>query len=100
MTDVSGTWDAIINSPMGEQKVTLTLKQDGDAVTGTASGAQGSSDVQDGKVDGDTFTWKQDITVPMPMTLEGTTTVAGDEMTGAIKAGAFGDMPFKASKQG
>lgn len=99
MTDVSGTWDATINSPMGEQKVTLTLNQDGDTVTGTASGAQGSAEIAEGKVDGVTFTWKQDITVPMPMTLEGKTTVAGDEMTGAIKAGAFGDMPFKASKQ-
>ncbi len=100
MTDVSGTWDGTINSPMGEQKVTLTLNQDGDSVSGTAAGAQGAADIADGKIDGDTFTWKQDITVPMPMTLEGTATVGGDEMTGAIKAGAFGEMPFKASKQG
>ncbi|NNC73595.1 MAG: hypothetical protein HKN78_12070 [Sphingomonadaceae bacterium] len=100
MTDVSGTWDGTINSPMGEQKVTMTLNQDGDAVTGTAAGAQGAADIEDGKVDGDTFTWKQDITVPMPMTLEGTATVGGDSMTGAIKAGAFGEMPFKAEKQG
>ena len=100
MTDVSGTWDATISSPMGEQKATMTLNQDGDTVSGTAAGAQGSADIADGKVDGDTFTWKQDITVPMPMTLEGTATVAGDTMAGSIKAGAFGDMPFKAEKQG
>ena len=99
MTDVSGTWDATIKSPMGDQNATMTLNQDGNTVTGTSSGAQGSADIAEGKVEGDTFTWKQDITVPMPMTLEGNATVGGGEMTGSIKAGAFGDMPFKATKQ-
>jgi len=100
MTDVSGTWDSVVNSPMGEQKSTMTLSQDGDAVTGTNAGATGSADVQDGKIDGDTLTWKMDITVPMPMTLEGTAKVDGDAMNGTIKAGAFGEMPFTAKKTG
>jgi hypothetical protein len=100
MTDISGTWEGVVNSPMGEQKSTMTLSQDGDTVTGTNAGAQGSADIQDGKVDGNTFTWKMDITVPMPLTLEGTATVEGDAMSGSIKAGAFGDMPFKATKTG
>ena len=77
----------------------VLIAGDGDTVTGTAAGAQGSADIAEGKVDGNTFTWKQDITVPMPMTLEGTATVEGDSMAGNIKAGAFGEMPFKASKQ-
>lgn len=100
MTDVSGTWDAVVNSPMGEQKSTMTLSQDGDTVTGTNAGANGSVDIYDGKIDGDTLTWKMDITVPMPLTLEGTATADGDSMSGKIKAGAFGDMPFTASKTG
>ena len=100
MTDVTGTWDAVVNSPMGEQKSTMTLNQEGDTVTGTNAGAQGSVDIQEGKVDGDTFTWKMDITVPMPLTLEGNATVEGDTMAGNIKAGAFGDMPFTAKKTG
>jgi hypothetical protein len=85
---------------MGEQKSTMTLVQDGSSVTGSNAGAQGSVDIQDGNVDGDTFTWKMDITVPMPMTLEGTATVDGDAMSGTIKAGAFGEMPFSAKKSG
>jgi hypothetical protein len=100
MTDVTGIWDAVVNSPMGEQKSTMTLNQEGDTVTGTNAGATGSADVQEGKVDGNTLTWKMDITVPMPLTLEGTATVEGEAMTGSIKAGAFGDMPFKATKTG
>lgn len=98
MTDVSGTWNSVVNSPMGEQKSTMTLSQDGDTVTGTNAGAQGSAEIQDGKIDGNTLTWKMDITVPMPLTLEGTATVEGDTMTGSIKAGAFGSMPFTASR--
>jgi hypothetical protein len=78
----------------------MTLNQEGDTVTGTNAGATGSADVQEGKVDGNTLTWKMDITVPMPLTLEGTATVEGEAMTGSIKAGAFGDMPFKATKTG
>lgn len=100
MTDVSGSWEGVVNSPMGEQKSTMTLAQDGNSVTGSNAGAQGSVDIQDGNVDGDTFTWKMDITVPMPMTLEGTATVDGDAMSGTIKAGAFGEMPFSAKKSG
>lgn len=100
MTDVSGTWDSVVNSPMGEQKSTMTLTQDGDTVSGTNAGATGSADVKDGKIAGDTLTWKMDITVPMPMTLEGTAKVDGDSMAGTIKAGAFGEMPFKATKTG
>ena len=100
MTDVSGTWEAVVNSPMGEQKSTMTLKQDGDTVTGTNAGANGSVDIYDGKIDGDTLTWKMDITVPMPLTLEGTATVEGDAMSGKVKAGAFGDMPMSAKKSG
>jgi phage repressor protein C with HTH and peptisase S24 domain len=85
---------------MGEQKSTMTLSQDGDSVSGTNAGATGSADVKDGKIDGNTLTWKMDITVPMPMTLEGTATVDGDSMSGTIKAGAFGEMPFSATKTG
>lgn len=100
MTDVTGTWDCVVNSPMGEQKSTMTLTQQGDTVTGTNAGAMGSVDIQEGKVDGDKFTWKMDITVPMPLTLEGDVTVEGDKMAGNVKAGAFGNMPMTGERKG
>ena len=39
-----GTWNVTMNTPMGEQPGTLTLKQDGDSLSGALSGAQGTQD--------------------------------------------------------
>ena len=98
MSDVDGVWDTVTNTPMGQQKGTLTLKSDGSALEGTLSGAQGSIDIQDGAVDGNTATWKANITNPMPLTLEFTATVDGDEISGSVKLGAFGTASFKGTR--
>ncbi|UVO51599.1 hypothetical protein M0208_14205 [Sphingomonas sp. SUN019] len=90
---VDGTYDVIVKSPLGDQKSTLTVKSDGATFTGTNSGAMGSNDVS-GTVDGDTLAWKQEMTVPMPMTLDMTATVDGDTVTGTVGAGAFGSFPM------
>ncbi len=95
---VAGSYDCVVKSPMGDQKSTLTVNVDGDTWSGTNSGAQGSLDVYEGKVDGNTLTWKMDMKVPMPMTLEGTATVDGDSITGSVKAGMFGSMPMSGTR--
>jgi hypothetical protein len=78
---------------MGAQKSEVLVKTSGDTFTGTVTGPQGSQEVS-GKVDGDTLTWSLAITQPMPLTLEFTAKVAGDDMTGTAKAGAFGSFPL------
>jgi hypothetical protein len=95
---VAGSYECVVKSPMGDQKSTLTVNVDGDTWSGTNSGAQGSLDVYEGKVDGNTLTWKMDMKVPMPMTLEGTATVDGDTITGSVKAGMFGSMPMSGTR--
>lgn len=95
---VAGAYECVVKSPMGDQKSTLTVNVDGDTWSGTNAGAQGSLDVYDGKVDGNTLTWKMDMKVPMPMTLEGTATVDGDSITGSVKAGMFGSMPMSGTR--
>ena len=95
---VAGSYDCVVKSPMGDQKSTMTVTVDGDTWTGTNAGAQGSLDVYDGKVDGNTLTWKMDMKVPMPMTLEGTATVDGDAITGSVKAGMFGSMALSGTR--
>jgi hypothetical protein len=97
---VAGSYECTVKSPMGDQKSVLTVTVDGDTWTGTNAGAQGSLDVYDGKIDGNTLTWKMDMKVPMPMTLEGTATVDGDSISGDIKAGMFGSMPMTGTRQG
>jgi hypothetical protein len=97
---VAGSYECVVKSPMGDQKSTLTVNVDGDTWSGTNSGAQGSLDVYEGKVDGNTLTWKMDMKVPMPMTLEGTATVDGDAINGSVKAGMFGSMPMSGTRVG
>ena len=99
---VAGTYDCVTKSPMGDQKSTFTVVPgpDGDTFTGSNQGQMGSLDVKDGKIDGNTLTWKMDMTVPMPMTLEGKATVEGDQLTGTVNAGAFGAMPMTGQRTG
>ena len=88
-----GNWKITINTPMGAQTVDAEIKTNGDTFTGTTEGQMGKQEVS-GKVNGDTLTWNADITQPMPMTLEFTATVAGDNMNGNVKLGMFGNAPL------
>lgn len=96
---VAGVYDCVTKSPMGDQKSVLTLNVDGDTVTGTNAGAQGSMEVEEGKVDGNSASWVMNMTVPMPMKLEANVTVDGDDLTGTVKAGAFGEMAMTGTRQ-
>ncbi|MGB7655295.1 MAG: hypothetical protein WBL74_07420 [Novosphingobium sp.] len=96
---VAGTYECITKTPMGDQKSDVTINVDGDTFTGSNVGAMGSMDLEDGKVDGNTLTWSMKMTVPMPMTLEGTATVDGDVLTGSVKAGAFGTFPMSGTRK-
>lgn len=99
MADVAGKWDVTVNSPLGEQKSVLTVTPDGaGGFTGDMAGMMGALTVKDGRIDGDKLSWKMDMTIPMPMTLECDATVDGDSMTGGVKAGAFGTSPLKGTR--
>ena len=98
---VAGTYDCVTKTPMGDQKSKFTVVDNGDGTfSGQNAGAMGSMDVEDGKIDGNTLTWKMKMTVPMPMTLEGSATVDGDALTGSVNAGAFGSMAMSGTRVG
>lgn len=97
---VAGVYDCVTKSPMGDQKSVLTLEVDGDTVTGSNVGAQGSLELEDGKADGDSASWTMNMTVPMPMKLEANVSVDGDALSGTVKAGAFGEMAMTGTRQG
>jgi hypothetical protein len=97
MARIDGTWDTTVKSPLGDQKMTLTVKTDGGTFTGTNSGAMGSTDIN-GTVDGETIHWSMNITVPMPMTLDCTATADGDTLAGSVGAGAFGSFPLTGTR--
>lgn len=98
---VGGSYDCVTKSPMGDQKGTFTVEDAGDGTfTGSMVGGTGSMDVEEGKVDGNTLTWKMNMTVPMPMTLDCEATIDGDTLTGNVNAGAFGAMPLTGTRAG
>jgi hypothetical protein len=97
---VAGTYDVVTKTPMGDQQGKFTVNVDGDSFTGQVTGPMGAMDVQDGKVDGNKLTWKMDMKVPMPMTLDCDATVDGDVITGNVKAGAFGSMALSGKRAG
>src|SRR3954451_5603447 len=57
--DATGTWKWTVERDGNTYETTLKLKQDGEKLTGTMSGRQGSETaIEDGKVAGDLITFK------------------------------------------
>ena len=95
---VAGTYNVTTKTPMGDQTGTFTVNVDGDSFTGQVSNPMGTMDVEEGKVSGNTLTWKMQMKVPMPMSLTCTATVDGDAISGEIDTGAFGKMAMNGSR--
>jgi len=91
---VDGTWNLTIKTPMGDQNATITLKQEGDALSGDMSGAQGGGPIENGRVEGDAIKWDAKITSPMPMTLSFDGKLEGADLNGTVQLGAFGASTF------
>lgn len=102
MNGVAGRWECVTKTPMGDQKVVMTVVPGDDGTfTGKSEGAQGDAlDLLDGRIDGNRLTWRMEMKVPMPMTLEGDATVDGDTMSGGVKAGMFGTSPMTGKRIG
>ena len=94
---LDGKWNFEVSTPMGAQKGLLELKTDGGSLSGKASGDQGDMDFT-GTADGDNGSWDAKVTKPMPMTLTFSVTANGDELSGMVKAGAFGSFPVKGTR--
>jgi hypothetical protein len=98
-TDVSGDWLVTIESPQGPVTIDLTMKQAGEALTGTVTSPMGSVDFK-GKV------LKEALNVSYTMNVQGnsieitmTGTVAGDAITGRVDFGGLGEVPWAAKRK-
>ena len=59
IADLNGKWTGILKTPDGNDlQVTYTFKVDGDKLTGTAESPAGVVSVDNGKITGDTFSFK------------------------------------------
>jgi hypothetical protein len=93
-----GTWKLSMQTPIGERKSTLALSSAGGALTGKLTGEEGSTDIFDGKADGDSITFKAAIKNPMPLTLDFSAKVAGDKISGNVSASGVGSWPFSGTR--
>jgi hypothetical protein len=89
MTDVAGTWDLVISTPIGKQRAVLELSDQHGVLRGVARDKRYGEEIAltDIVLDGDRLTWAQSITKPVRLNLTFDVTVDGDELTGHAKAG-------------
>jgi hypothetical protein len=93
-----GTWKVTVNTPMGEQDATLSFKENGQELTGTLSNASGTVPIENGKVEGNSVSWKAHLASPFPMTLDCVGVIDGDTITGTVNT-SFGASPFQGTRQ-
>src|ERR1700743_494572 len=98
MMAVDGNWNITMSTPMGERKATLALKASGGTLTGTQGADGNSTEIFDGTANGDDLAWKVSITNPMPLTLEFTGKVSGDNISGEMGIGPMGSFPFTGTR--
>jgi hypothetical protein len=88
-TSADGTWNLVIDTPIGKQRATLQLSTQDGVLRGVARDQRHGEEVAltNLVLDGDRLTWAQSITKPMRLNLSFDVTIDGDEMTGRAKAG-------------
>jgi len=91
---IDGTWSVVVDSPLGEQKSSLDLRSDGETLIGTGTGPNGPVEIKQGRLEGNSLSWKLDVVTPFPMTLEFAGEFSGDKISGKVKAGFVGSFPF------
>jgi len=98
---VAGTYQITLNTPMGVQSATLTLKEDGGKISGSMSGGQlGDAQFDGGTADGDKANWDMEISaMGMQISLSCEATIDGDSIKG-IMSTAMGGADFSGQRAG
>ena len=88
--DFNGKWTAEFNTQIGVQKYTYDFHVDGSTLTGTAANEQGSSPIQEGKIDGDNITFVENLNFGgNSIRIVYTGKIDGDEIKFTRKVGDF-----------
>ena len=90
--DVTGDWEITFESPRGVRVIPITFAQEGSTVTGSTEMGGGAAEIRDGKIEGNTLTFKIVMNRgERTMRQIFTATVTGDAMEGTIEmAGGMG----------
>lgn len=96
---VDGTYNIQLNTPMGTQTGKLTLKSDGNSLSGSVVSEMGEQAFRGGTVTGDEFAWSMQVSSPMgDMKVDFKGSVNADEISGQVQLGSFGSADFKGTR--
>ena len=96
---VDGKYKIELTTTMGTQPIELTLKTDGDSLSGTMDGYFGQQSFSGGTVKGIDVSWSVELESPVgEMKLDVKGTVTGDEITGQVQIGSFRPSAFKGTR--
>ena len=98
LASVDGDWNAVLKTPMGPQAMVLTLRTDGDAVSGALSSPEGSQEFTGGTLEGNRVRFDLKVEKPMKITLKYDLEIAGDTLAGKCKMGMFGSAKVTGSR--
>ena len=93
----AGTWNIVMNTPIGDRKAALTLQGSG-ALTGNLAAEGNTTPIFDGNESGNAVKFKASVKNPMALTLEFSGNVDGGKISGTVSAGAVGSWPFSGTK--
>jgi hypothetical protein len=67
--DITGNWEAYIQTPFGEAKAIALIKEDDVTISGTINGENGSFDFDNGTIIENTFVFSATIDTPIKATI-------------------------------
>lgn len=94
--DISGTWSASVTLDAGSGTATFVIKQSGDSLTGTYTGAVGQANLT-GTVKGDDVEWSFEAGDAGKVVYKGK--LEGGKITGTCEYGGLGKGSFVAEKK-
>jgi hypothetical protein len=98
-TDVSGIWNLRVESPQGTANPIITLKQDGEKISGVYEGRLGEARLE-GKINGRSLRFTVSLKFQdQPILVKYTGTVEGDAMQGSVEFGDAGSGRWSAKRR-
>jgi D-glucosaminate-6-phosphate ammonia-lyase len=99
VTDVTGTWELNVESPMGSRASDAVFTQSGETLGGKMVSPRGEVPLT-GTVSGDTVKFGINVNVQgQNLQIDYTGTVTGDTMSGTVVFGSFGDGKWTGKKK-
>jgi hypothetical protein len=95
---VGCTYSITVHTPMGDQKIKITLKTEGNSLSGTSESPMGVTTFTGGTVKGNEVSWTATPKTPMsPLKLDFKATIDGDKISGQAVS-MFGPSPFEGAR--